>query len=204
MQKLLLASTSPYRKALLERLGLPFDCVAPAVAEATIKANAAPGTTPLELAQQLARAKAQAGAAKAQAGAAAAAASETLVIGSDQIATIDGRVLDKPGTVARAIEQLLALQGREHELVTAVAIAGGERTIEFVDVTRLCMRPLERAEIERYVAADSPLDCAGSYKIEGLGISLFAGIDCEDQTAIVGLPLLRLAAELRQLGFRVP
>ena len=119
---------------------------------------------------------------------------------------IDGEILDKPGTPERAIEQLLALQGREHELVTAVAIAvtGNERPVEFLDVTRLCMRPLERAEIERYVAAEAPLDCAGSYKIEGLGISLFHGIDCEDQTAIIGLPLLRLAAELRQLGCRLP
>lgn len=192
MAELVLASTSPYRKELLQRLRMPFSCQAPGVDEAAAKAQE---RDPLALACSLARRKALAVAAN-QPGA--------FVIGSDQVATIDGLVLDKPGTAERAAAQLQRLQGREHQLLTAVAIAHGNQLVEFVDVTRLCMRTLEPAEIERYVAQDQPLDCAGSYKIESLGISLFAGISCEDQTAIMGLPLLRLAAELRQLGFAIP
>jgi septum formation protein len=187
-----LASTSPYRRQLLERLRIPFTCVAPEIDESTVKQRIA---DPDRLASELARQKALAVAAKRR---------DAFVIGSDQVATIDGAVLDKPGTAARAAEQLQRLAGREHRLITAVAIAHGDSLVEFVDVTRLCMRTLSPAEIERYVAVDRPLDCAGSYRIEGLGIALFAGISCEDQTAIVGLPLLRLCAELRQLGVPVP
>jgi septum formation protein len=192
MADLVLASTSPYRKELLQRLRIPFTCMPPGIDEAAVKAQL---RDPLPLVTELARQKARA-VARQYPGA--------FVIGSDQVATIDGIVLDKPGTPERAAAQLQRLQGREHQLLTAVAIAHGEQLVEFVDVTRLCMRMLELAEIERYVAQDQPLDCAGSYKIESLGISLFAGISCEDQTAIVGLPLLRLAAELRQLGLAIP
>ncbi|MCA8973485.1 MAG: septum formation protein Maf [Planctomycetes bacterium] len=192
MSQLVLASTSPYRQKLLERLGLAFACCAPGIDEAAVKQGIA---EPEALARELARQKAMAGL-RENPGA--------FVIGSDQVATIDGIVLDKPGTAERAAAQLATLQGREHRLITAVAIAHDGGVVEFVDVTRLCMRPLEPAEIDRYLAAEQPLDCAGSYRIEGLGIALFAGIDGEDQTAIIGLPLLRLAAELRQLGFAVP
>lgn len=129
---------------------------------------------------------------------------DALVVGSDQVATLDGQRLDKPGSADRAIDQLRRLRGRQHQLLTAVAIRHPGGLAEFVDVTRLCMRDLDDGEIDRYVAADQPLDCAGSYKIESLGISLFAAIDSEDQTAIQGLPLLRLCAELRQLGLRLP
>ncbi len=129
---------------------------------------------------------------------------DALVVGSDQGATLDGQRLDKPGSADRAIDQLRRLRGRQHQLLTAVAIRHPGGLAEFVDVTRLCMRDLDDGEIDRYVAADQPLDCAGSYKIESLGISLFAAIDSEDQTAIQGLPLLRLSAELRQLGLRLP
>ena len=108
------------------------------------------------------------------------------------------------GPSAAAAAQLQRLQGRQHELITAVAIAHRGGVVEFADVTRLCMRTLTGAEIDRYIAAEQPLGCAGGYKIEGLGIALFAAIDSEDHTAIVGLPLLRLAAELRQLGFAIP
>ncbi|MCA8953519.1 MAG: septum formation protein Maf [Planctomycetes bacterium] len=196
MTRLVLASSSPYRRALLGRLQLPFEALAPQVDEAAVKAA---GGEPAEIARELARSKALAVAATCDPGDAGYA-----VIGSDQVAALDHRVLDKPGDAAGAIAQLTALQGREHALLTAVAIATPDRLIEFLDVTRLCMRALAAAEIERYVAAEQPFDCAGSYRIEGLGIALFAAIDGEDQTAIVGLPLLRLAAELRQLGLAVP
>jgi septum formation protein len=129
---------------------------------------------------------------------------DAIVVGSDQVATIDERVLDKPGTEANAREQLQLLRGREHRLLTAVAIAHGIELTEFVDTTRLVMRPLADDEIERYLAAERPFDCAGSYKIEGLGIALFERIDSHDQTAIIGLPLLRLAAELRRVGLHLP
>ncbi len=192
MTSIVLASTSPYRRQLLQRLGLQFTSEAPGIEEAAIKQA---GGEPAAMASALARHKAQAVAARHP---------QAVVIGSDQIASIDGEVLDKPGTAAAAAAQLRRLQGREHTLLTAVAIANAGEVVDFLDVTRLCMRLLTDSEIERYVAADQPLDCAGSYRIEGLGISLFAGIDCEDQTAIVGLPLLRLCAELRQLGIAVP
>lgn len=192
MPELVLASTSPYRRDLLQRLRLPFACEAPGIDEAAVKARL---RDPAGLATELARQKAAAVAARHPG---------ALVIGSDQVATIDGDVLDKPGTAERAAAQLQRLQGREHALLTAVAIAHPGGVATFLDVTRLCMRSLTGEEIERYVAADRPLDCAGSYKIEGLGIALFAAITAEDQTAIVGLPLLRLAAELRQLGLAIP
>ncbi len=192
MSELVLASTSPYRRELLQRLRIPFTCRAPGIDEASVKATIA---DPETLARELARRKALAVAALQPA---------AFVIGSDQVATIDGAILDKPGTAAQASAQLQRLRGREHRLLTAVAIAHPGGVVEFIEVTRLCMRSLEDAEIERYIAQDQPLDCAGSYKIESLGIALFAGISAEDQTAIVGLPLLRLAAELRQLGWSIP
>lgn len=192
MMPIVLASASPYRRQLLERLRLPFTAVAAALDEQQVKTSL---TDPMAIAVALARQKALA---------VAALHPDALVIGSDQVATIDAQVLDKPGTAAAAAAQLQQLQGRQHTLLTAVAIVRGAEVVEFVDVTRLCMRTLDGSEIERYVAADQPLDCAGSYRIEGLGISLFAAIECEDQTAIVGLPLLRLCAELRQMGVNVP
>ncbi|MBM4060206.1 MAG: septum formation protein Maf [Planctomycetes bacterium] len=192
MPGLVLASASPYRRVLLERLRLPFTCTAPNVDEAAaLQALRDPAALARELAEQKARAV-------------AAAHPGAIVIGSDQVATIDGEVLDKPGSAERCRQQLRRLQGREHLLLTAVAIVHPGGLAAFVDVATLRMRPLDAGEIERYVAADAPFDCAGSYRIESLGIALFAAIACEDHTAIVGLPLLRLAAELRRLGCAVP
>lgn len=191
MPDLVLASTSPYRRELLARLGVPFRCAAPGVDEAEVK-RALPGAAAVA---ELARRKARAVAALHR---------DAVVIGSDQGALLDGAMLDKPGTAANASAQLEALAGRTHELHTAVAIAHPGGLAEFAEVTRLSMRPLSPAEIARYVAADQPLDCAGSYKIERLGIALFERIDGADWTAIEGLPLLRLAAELRALGVALP
>ncbi len=192
MQELILASTSPYRRDLLARLALPFTTIAPGVDEDTVKRTAPDA---LAVVTTLARAKAQAVAASRRG---------AIVIGSDQAATLDGIVLDKPGSAANAQAQLARLQGREHRLLTAVAIVHPRGLVEFVDTTLLAMRTLSAAEIARYVAAERPFDCAGSYKIEGLGIALFERIVGGDPTAIVGLPLLRLAAELRALGLPVP
>lgn len=192
MRQIVLASTSPYRRQLLARLRLPFTCEPPDVDETAVKRRL---REPLAAVQELARQKALAVAARFPA---------ALVIGSDQVATIDGTVLDKPGTAPNAIAQLRLLAGREHRLLTAVAIAHPGGLVAFVDTTTLRLRHLTDAEIERYVAAESPLDCAGSYKIEGLGITLFDRIDSADQTAIVGLPLLALSGALRGLGLLLP
>lgn len=189
---LVLASTSRYRRALLERCGVPFSCEAPGVDESLAKRSR---HAPAAIVRELARQKANAVAARHP---------HAIVVGSDQAACIDGTMLDKPGTVAAACDQLERLQGRTHELLTAVAVAHAGSLIEFTDTTRLTMRRLSRAEIERYVAAEQPLDCAGSYKIEALGVTLFERIDCADWTAITGLPLLRLCHELRSLGLAMP
>ncbi|MFT7622605.1 MAG: septum formation protein [Myxococcota bacterium] len=190
MKRLVLASTSRYRRALLERFGLPFDCISPKVDERAVV------LPPRELAAALSRAKAEA---------VIAAAPDALIIGSDQVATIDGEILTKPGTVARAEAQLAQLAGRTHELITGVCIvdaATGERR-EHLDVHRITLRALTAAEIADYVARDQPLDCGGSYKIEGLGISLMDAIEGEDFTAITGLPMIAVRRLLGELGLGV-
>jgi septum formation protein len=191
---LVLASTSPYRHALLERLGLPFRCVAPRVDEEALKAERA-GEAPEALAGRLALAKAAS---------VADAFPDATVIGSDQLVALDGEVLGKPGTADRAVAQLLRLAGRPHRLITAVAVLDRGRVVSHMDVTTLHMRSLTAAELARVVAADSPLDCAGGYKLEARGITLFEWIDSADHTAIVGLPLIALTTILRDIGFAVP
>jgi septum formation protein len=176
---------------LLERLGIPFEIRPPDVDEGSVKSTWK--GSPLGLVRHLARAKAES---VAERGA--------VVIGSDQIAVLDGRILGKPGTAAAAVEQLALLSGRSHDLLTATAIASAGKLVEDINVTRLTMRPLSAAEIERYVAADMPTDCAGSYKLESRGITLFEAIESDDHTAIVGLPLIALTTILRNLGYRVP
>lgn len=191
---LVLASTSPYRRDLLARLGLPFTVAAPACDEEAVKAEGLPVEA---LTAHLARLKAASVPPPAPG---------SLIIGSDQAAEIDGVILGKPGTAPAAEAQLTRLAGRAHRLVTAVAVldpATG-RFAEALDVHRLRMRSLRAEEIRRYVARDRPLDCAGAYRIEGLGISLFESIEGADFTAIVGLPLLALSRLLRQLGVPLP
>lgn len=190
--ELVLASTSRYRRELLERLGVPFHCAAPPVDEDAYKQS---GVDPIELAQQLARAKALSLHEQFP---------RAAIIGCDQVAVCGGHVLGKPGTVERAIEQLLRMNGRTHELVTAVCVWHAERVYEHTDRTRLTMRRLNRATIERYVAADQPLDCAGSYKLECRGIGLFAEIDTSDPSAITGLPLMAVTRMLADLGWQIP
>lgn len=190
---LILASTSPYRRELLARLRVSFECEAPGVDEGLVQRA---GGTPIEIAEKLALLKAKAVAARHPG---------AIVIGGDQVAALGGTILGKPGSAERASEQLLLLQGQTHELVTAIVVidqAGLVRT--YTEVARLTMRPLGREEINRYVAADNPIDCAGSYKLESLGIALFDQIAAVDHTAIVGLPLLATARLLRECGLQVP
>lgn len=190
--RLVLASTSPYRRELLARLGLPFEAIAPGVEE-----DAAPGEPLARLAARLAASKAAAVAAAQPDG--------CWVLGSDQVADLDGQPLGKPGHREAAIAQLHAMSGRRVRFHTAIALQASDGTLlESLDTTTVVLRTLREPEIERYVDAERPFDCAGSFKVEGLGISLFEAVDNRDPTALVGLPLIATAALLRQAGFAVP
>ena len=185
---LILASTSPYRRELLERLRLPFTVHSPQVDE-----TARPGEHAAALAERLAWAKADAVAARWP---------EAVVIGSDQVADLNGRSLGKPGTHERATEQLRAMRGRVVVFQTAVAVvcaATGFRGLERAEVS-VRFRQSSDAEIERYLRLEQPYDCAGSAKAEALGIALLDAIDSDDPTALVGLPLIRTCDLLRRAG----
>jgi len=188
----ILASTSPYRRMLLGRLAFPFDRVAPDVDESEWQGK---GQAPLAMAEFLALTKAESVAQKHPG---------AIVIGSDQTVEFEGEALNKPGSTGAAVKQLESLSGREHSLITAVAIIQNQKCWKHTDTTRMVMRKLSRGEIERYIALDQPVDCAGAYKIESLGISLFEQIESADHTAITGLPLLWVSATLRGLGVRIP
>jgi len=187
-----LASTSPYRAALLARLGVQAEGVAPGVDEEPLQSA---GLAPSAMVAALARAKAEAVAAHRP---------DAIVIGGDQCAALGEQVLGKPGSVARAVAQLERLSGRTHDLWTGVCVlAPGAARFETVDHHTLTMRALSRAQIEGYVVRDTPLDCAGSYKMEGLGVALFERVSGADGTAIVGLPLMWLSVVLSHLGVDV-
>ena len=188
---LVLASTSRYRAQLLERLRLPFEAARPEVDETPHV-----GEPPATLALRLARAKAEA-VARARPGA--------VVIGSDQVASCDGRLLGKPGSREGALAQLRAMSGREAVFLTAVAVATPGATIaQALDTTVVRFRPLGDDAIARYIDAEQPWDCAGSFRCEGLGIALFEAIETHDPTALVGLPLIATARLLRAAGFVLP
>ncbi len=187
---LILGSTSRYRAELLGRLGLPFTQVAPNVDE-----TPEPGEAPKALAQRLALAKAQAVQAQHP---------QAWVLGSDQVANLNGQPLGKPLTHARAVAQLLAMQGQTVVFHTAVALVGAAGQWQTCADVAVRFRPLTQAAIERYLHAEQPYDCAGSAKTEGLGIALLESMDSDDPTAIIGLPLIRTAAMLRQAGYTLP
>jgi septum formation protein len=192
MRPLLLASTSPYRYDLLQRLGIEFGVVQPGVAEAHLE-----GEAPAIRARRLALAKARAVAAQHR---------DAVVIGSDQVAAAADAILDKPGDATRCAAQLERLSGATAVFYTACAVIAfdGTRDHVHVDRTDVSFRALSRAEIVRYVEREKPFDCAGGFKIEGLGISLFERVTTEDPTALIGLPLVWLANALRELGYSVP
>lgn len=185
---LILASTSPYRAALLERLGLPFRVAAPGIAEELLA-----GEAPAARALRLALAKAHA---------IAAAHPDAWVLGSDQVADCDGRILEKPGAADRCREQLAICSGRSVTFFTAAVLARGQpaAVYQHVDRTTVRFRSLSGDEIARYVKRDRPFDCAGGFRSEGLGIALFDGIDGSDPTALIGLPLIWVSSALRQVG----
>lgn len=187
---LMLASTSRYRRELLERLRLPFHIARPEVDETPLDGESVPA-----MAARLARAKADAIAGQHPG---------SWVVGSDQAAEVDGQPLGKPGYREAAIAQLTAMSGRQVRFHTAVCLVRDEQVLLAQDVTTVRFRGLDLAEIERYVDAEQPFDCAGSFKSEGLGISLFDAVESTDPTALVGLPLIALAQMLREAGFDLP
>jgi septum formation protein len=188
MSTLLLASTSPYRRQLLTRLGLPFEVAAPDVDE-TPRA----GEAPVELAQRLAASKALAVARRYP---------DAWVIGSDQLAVRDAEILGKPGSAARCLAQLAAASGRRVTFLTAVCLLRHRDDCRHatVDSTVVQFRVNDPERIRRYVEREQPFDCAGGFKCEGLGISLFERIESTDPTALIGLPLIWLASTLAQVG----
>ena len=188
--RLILASTPRYRRELLARLQRPFECVAPGIDEARL-----PGETPSALAVRLARLKAEA---------VAALHPGALVVGSDQVALLGADVLGKPGSVERCVAQLRASSGRAVEFLTAVHVVHGAGAESHVDRTVVQFRDLGDDEIARYVEIEQPLDCAGGFKAEALGISLFVAIESNDPTGLTGLPLAWLSGALRRAGIPVP
>lgn len=192
MPKLVLASSSPYRKSLLERLQQPFECASPDIDE-----TPQPGESAEQLTQRLAQAKARA--LRNQ-------FSNHLIIGSDQVLLLDGEPVSKPLNHAAAVDQLTRSSGRTLTFSTALCVlnstTGHEQTcIEPVHVT---FRDLQAEEIERYLRQEQPYDCAGSFKSEGYGITLIARMQGDDPTSLIGLPLIRLRAMLAKEGLALP
>jgi septum formation protein len=185
---LILGSTSRYRRELLERLKLPFSVVSPNVDETPLR-----GEAPSALAQRLALAKAQAVAAQH---------ADAVVIGSDQVADLQGRAIGKPGSHEKAVEQLCSMSGQSVVFHTAVAVvrkSTGYARSAVVPVT-VRFRSLSHAEIETYLLTDQPYDCAGSAKIETMGIALLDAVTSDDPTALIGLPLIATCKMLREAG----
>lgn len=191
MATLILASGSRYRAQLLERLRVPCTVASPELDETPL-----PGEFPASLTRRLANAKADAVASRFPG---------AWVLGSDQVADIEGRILGKPGDHASAVRQLTAMSGRTIHFHTSICLRHDDgRRLQALDITTVRFRALSADEIERYLQAEQPYDCAGSFQCEGLGISLFKEIQSRDPTALVGLPLIATADLLRDAGFAVP
>ena len=187
-RQLVLASTSKYRKALLERLGLPFEVAAPGVEE-----NLLPGEGPAETALRLSVHKARSLQQQF---------SDALIIGSDQVASCGSHRLDKPGNHERAVQQLRSLSGKAADFHTAVSLIDSrtQQTQSRVVLCRVVFRTLGDARIEAYLRREQPYDCAGSAKAEGLGIALIARMQTDDPTSLIGLPLIALTEMLERAG----
>ena len=190
-RRVVLGSSSPYRRELLSRLKVPFEVALPDVDE-----TPRPGERPHDLAWRLALAKARAVALQHP---------DAAVIGSDQVADLDGEPMGKPGTHGRAVEQLRRMSGKVVIFQTAVAVVWAAGHFEQVDLApvRVTFRPLGDEEIEHYLRLEQPYDCAGSARSEGLGIALLQSIESDDPSALVGLPLIRTCRMLRAAGVRL-
>ncbi|MFJ3484355.1 Maf family protein [Pseudomonas sp. NPDC090202] len=192
MLPLLLASSSPYRRELLERLRLPFVCASPDIDESRL-----PNESASDLVKRLAREKAMALAERYP---------DHLIIGSDQVAVLGEQILGKPHTFERALEQLSASSGKSVSFLTGLALynsQSGECQVDCVPFT-VHMRDLDQTRISRYLHAEQPYDCAGSFKAEGLGVSLFRATEGADATSLIGLPLIRLVDMLDAEGVEIP
>ncbi|MBX3040126.1 MAG: septum formation protein Maf [Bdellovibrionaceae bacterium] len=187
---LILGSTSPYRRELLERLGISFETRKPLIDE---EAEKDPSLSPEELARHLAFKKAE-----------SLLTPGCVIIGGDQLVSFEGQILGKPGHREKAIEQLLAMNGKAHDLLTAICVLDGNQILHHLDSTRIHFKKLERSQIEKVVDLDEPFDCAGAYKIEKHGIALVEKIESEDFTAIQGLPLLALSRMLKACSLDTP
>lgn len=191
--RLILASSSSYRRELLERLRLPFTCVLPDIDETPL-ANELPGETAMRLAETKARTVATAN-------------PDALVIGSDQVATLDAEQIGKPGSHAKALEQLRKMRGREVVFHTALCLldarsSNPKESVQLENIqTRVAFRDLPETDLDNYLRIERPYDCAGSAKNEGLGIALIECIQSTDPTALTGLPLISLCSMLRRAGF---
>lgn len=186
--QLLLASSSSYRRELLSRLRIPFDWAAPDIDE-----SALPGEAPADYVQRLACAKAQALRAQFP---------QHWIIGSDQACVINGTITSKPGTVAKAVAQLQQCSGKTVQFFTGLCLLAPDgQEYCLMEPFAVQFRDLSDAEIRRYVALEQPLDCAGSFKVEGLGINLFAALHGRDPNSLIGLPLIGLLELLRAAGF---
>ncbi len=187
-----LASSSPYRRGLLDRFLDSYEAVSPDVDESNEQ-----GLSPAELATYLARKKAEAIAINAR---------QALIIGADQLAVLDGQVLGKPGDHQKAVEQLLAASGKAVTFLTAVCILDpvGRARYEHTDKTTVRFRQFDRRLADAYLHHDEPYDCAGSFKLEGAGFVLFESVETDDPTALIGLPMIWLADRLLQLGYLAP
>ena len=191
-QRLILASSSKYRKNLLLRFGFDFDCQSPSIDETAAK-NEVPGDLVRRLAKQ-------------KAGFISARYPDAIVIGSDQVAVFEGRIIGKPGNFEAAVEQLSCFSGQTVRFLTAVCVscAATGFSEEYTDITEVGFRTLQSKEIERYLQREKPYDCAGAFKAESLGITLFNKITSDDPTALIRLPLIRTAALLRLAGLKLP
>ena len=190
--EILLASSSPYRRGLLDRFLAEFEAVSPDVDESNNE-----GLEPGELARHLARAKAEAVSASSR---------NALIIGADQLAVLDGQVLGKPGSHQKAVEQLLAASGKSVKFLTAVCMLDPvtRKRYEHTDETNVQFREFDRRLAEAYLRLDEPYDCAGSFKLEGAGFVLFESVKTDDPTALIGLPMIWISDRLLELGYLLP
>lgn len=188
---LVLASTSPFRKAILEKLHIPFDTASPEVDESVL-----PGESPEQLVARLSEAKARAVASRF---------ADALIIGSDQVAVVDGQILSKPGVHEKAVAQLKRASGKRVSFLTGLCLLNTKSNRAQVDVVpfNVIFRQLSEAQIENYLRKEQPYNCAGSFKSEGLGIALFERLEGSDPNTLIGLPLIRLIKMLESEGFPV-
>ncbi len=189
---LILSSTSPYRAELLKRLDLPFERQNPDLPEPDVQGEAPSARAArlsLEKAMKVAKGK-----------------RDAVIIGSDQVATLNGRALHKPGNLENAVAQLQQMSGQQVVFYTALAVVDTRNSEQYqaTDTTTAHMRHLTQDEIDRYLIADKPFDCAGSFKVERMGISLFDAIETRDPTALMGMPMIELCKMLRACGMNVP